>query len=301
LTLVIGNSYFPTLGWYLIQLGQGQFSGAKTDPPVDLFVAGFAGQLIFRALIACSFILCQTDVGHLTGQLKAKGTHMKTKFITIAMIGMLAAGCTPTADPITGSPQINRTLTGAGLGAAAGALAGLVYADAKNLNSGDQREAILIAAGIGALGGGGVGLYMDNQEAELRQQLQDTGVSVTRSGENIILNLPSNVTFDVDKDQVTPQFQPVLNSVALVMKKYNQTLLDVTGHTDSTGSDVYNLDLSNRRALSVANYLSQVGQIDGRRFAVAGFGEQRPIASNASTQGRTANRRVEIQITPLQQ
>jgi outer membrane protein OmpA-like peptidoglycan-associated protein len=231
----------------------------------------------------------------------AKGILMKTKLITVAMIGILSAGCTPTADPITGSPQINRTFTGAGLGAAAGALAGLVYADAKDLSSSDKRNAILIAAGVGALGGGGVGLYMDNQEAELRQQLQDTGVSVTRNGENIILNLPSNVTFDVDKDQVTPQFQPVLNSVALVMKKYNQTLLDVTGHTDSTGSDDYNLDLSNRRALSVANYLSQVGQIDGRRFAVAGFGEQRPIASNASTQGRTANRRVEIQITPLQQ
>ena len=225
---------------------------------------------------------------------------MKDKLTTIAMIAALAAGCTPMADPITGSPQINRTVTGAGVGAVAGALAGLVYADAKNLNSQDQRNAILVAAGIGALGGGGVGLYMDNQEAELRQQLQDTGVSVTRNGENIILNLPSNVTFDVDKDQVTPQFQPTLNSVALVMQKYNQTLLDVTGHTDSTGSDTYNLDLSNRRALSVANYLSQLGQIDGRRFAVAGFGEQRPVASNASTQGRTANRRVEIQISPLQ-
>ncbi len=225
---------------------------------------------------------------------------MKTKLITIALAGLIAAGCTPTADPITGSSQINRTFTGAGLGAAAGAIAGLVYADAKDLNSAGSRNAALIGAGIGALGGGGIGLYMDNQEAELRQQLQDTGISVTRNGDNIILNLPSNVTFDVDKDQVTQQFQPSLNSVALVMKKYNQTLLDVTGHTDSTGSDTYNLDLSNRRALSVANYLSQIGQIDGRRFAVAGLGESRPIASNSNEQGRGANRRVEIQISPLQ-
>jgi outer membrane protein OmpA-like peptidoglycan-associated protein len=224
-----------------------------------------------------------------------------SKLMIIAMTGVFAAGCTPMADPITGSPQINRTATGAGVGAVAGALAGLVYADAKDMNSQDKRNAILVAAGIGALGGGGVGLYMDNQEAELRQQLQNTGVSVTRNGENIVLNLPSNVTFDVDKDQVTPQFQPTLNSVALVMKKYNQTLLDVTGHTDSTGSDTYNLDLSNRRALSVANYLAQVGQIDGRRFAVAGFGEQRPVANNSTEQGRSANRRVEIQISPLQQ
>jgi outer membrane protein OmpA-like peptidoglycan-associated protein len=225
---------------------------------------------------------------------------MKLKLIAVGMAAVLVAGCTPTYDPVTGSQNINRTATGAGLGAAVGALAGLVYADAKDLNSKDSREAVLIAAGIGALGGGGVGLYMDNQEAELRQQLQNTGVTVTRNGNQIILNLPANVTFDVDRDQLKPEFQPPLNSVALVMRKYNQTLLDVTGHTDSTGSDTYNLDLSNRRALSVANYLSQVGQIDGRRFAVAGFGEQQPIASNATEQGRAANRRVEIQISPLQ-
>jgi outer membrane protein OmpA-like peptidoglycan-associated protein len=226
---------------------------------------------------------------------------MKLKLIATGLSAVLLAGCTPTYDPVTGSQDVNRTAVGAGLGAAAGALAGLVYADAKDLNSKGSRQAILIGAGLGALTGGGVGLYMDNQEAELRQQLQDTGVSVTRNGNQIILNLPSNVTFDVDKDQVTPQFQPTLNSVALVMKKYNQTLLDVTGHTDSSGSDAYNLDLSNRRALSVANYLSQVASIDGRRFAVAGLGETQPIASNATDQGRSANRRVEIQISPLQQ
>jgi outer membrane protein OmpA-like peptidoglycan-associated protein len=225
---------------------------------------------------------------------------LNLKIIAVAMAGVVVAGCTPTYDPVTGSQSINRTAVGAGLGAAAGALAGLVYADAKDSGSKGTRNAVLIGAGIGALTGGGVGLYMDNQEAELRQQLQNTGVSVTRNGNQIILNLPSNVTFDVDKDQVTPGFQPALNSVALVMRKYNQTLLDVTGHTDSSGSDAYNLDLSNRRALSVANYLSQVGQIDGRRFAVAGFGEQQPIASNATEQGRAANRRVEIQISPLQ-
>jgi outer membrane protein OmpA-like peptidoglycan-associated protein len=226
---------------------------------------------------------------------------MKTKLITLGLVAGLLAGCTPTYDPVTGSQQVNRTAVGAGLGAAAGALAGLVYADAKDLGSRDQRNAILIGAGIGALGGGGVGLYMDQQEAELRQQLANTGVSVTRNGDQITLNLPSNVTFAVDADQVVEGFKPALNSVALVMRKYNQTLLDVKGHTDSTGSDSYNLDLSNRRALSVANYLSQVGQIDGRRFAVAGFGESQPVASNDTEQGRAANRRVEIQISPLKQ
>jgi outer membrane protein OmpA-like peptidoglycan-associated protein len=228
-----------------------------------------------------------------------KGEHMKLKLAATAMAAVLLAGCTPTYDPVTGSAQVNRTAVGAGLGAAAGALAGLVYADAKDLNSRDQRNAILIAAGIGALGGGGVGLYMDQQEAELRQQLANTGVAVVRNGDQITLSLPSNVTFAVDQDQVVDSFKPALNSVALVMRKYNQTLLDVGGHTDSTGSDAYNLELSNRRALSVANYLSQVGQIDGRRFAVAGFGEAQPIASNATEQGRSQNRRVEIQISPL--
>ncbi|NJR13501.1 MAG: OmpA family protein [Phyllobacteriaceae bacterium] len=226
---------------------------------------------------------------------------MNRSVLVLAASAIALSGCVTPTDPVTGSAQINRTAVGAGLGAAAGALAGLVYADAKDLGSRDQRNAILIGAGIGALSGGGVGLYMDQQEAELRQQLQNTGVSVTRNGDQIILNLPSNVTFDVDKDQVVEQFKPSLNSVAIVMQKYNQTLLDVTGHTDSTGSDAYNLDLSQRRALSVANYLSQVGQIDGRRFAVAGFGEQQPIASNATDSGRAANRRVEIQISPLRQ
>ena len=222
----------------------------------------------------------------------------RTTMSTIAAIAVLA-GCT--ADPITGSPQVNRTAVGAGLGAVAGAAAGLIYADARNSNSRDTRNAALIGAGIGALTGGGIGLYMDNQEAELRQQLANTGVSVTRNGDQITLNLPSNVTFAVDQAEVTDGFKPALNSVALVMRKYNQTLLDVTGHTDSTGSDQYNLDLSQRRALAVANYLSQVGQIDGRRFAVAGFGEALPVADNGTEEGRALNRRVEIQISPLKQ
>ena len=224
---------------------------------------------------------------------------MNKSILAVAAAALALSACT--ADPITGSPQINRTGVGAGLGAATGALAGLVYASAKDSNSRDTRNAALIGAGIGALTGGGVGLYMDNQEAELRQQLANTGVSVTRNGDQIILNLPSNVTFPVDQADVNEGFKPALNSVALVMKKYNQSLLDVTGHTDSTGSDQYNLDLSNRRALAVANYLSQIGQIDGRRFAVAGFGEAQPVASNDTEQGRAQNRRVEIQISPIQQ
>jgi outer membrane protein OmpA-like peptidoglycan-associated protein len=110
--------------------------------------------------------------------------------------------------------------------------------------------------------------------------------------------MPSNVTFPTDQDSVMQSFYPTLNSVALVLKKYNKTLIDVNGHTDSTGSDQYNLDLSRRRAQSVASYLSAQG-VDGRRFAVNGFGESDPIASNATEAGRAQNRRVEIYLTPV--
>ncbi len=139
---------------------------------------------------------------------------------------------------------------------------------------------------------------MDQQEAQLRAQLQGTGVSVTRVGNNIVLNMPSNITFDTDQSAVKPEFYPTLNSVALVLQKFNRSLVDVTGHTDSTGSDQYNLTLSQQRAQSVASYLVSQGN-DPRRFYTQGLGESRPIADNSTEAGRAANRRVEIQIAPL--
>jgi outer membrane protein OmpA-like peptidoglycan-associated protein len=214
-----------------------------------------------------------------------------TKKTIAALLALttLAASCT--TDPYTGQQKISNTAAGAGLGALAGAGVGL-------LAGGDDRRNALIGAGIGALAGGGIGAYMDNQESELRAQLQGTGVSVTRNGNQIILNMPSNITFDTDQDQVKSEFYPTLNSVGLVLKKFNQTLVDVYGHTDNTGSDSYNQALSQRRASSVANYLTSQG-IDGRRFYVTGAGESQPIASNGDEGGRAQNRRVEIQLTPL--
>jgi outer membrane protein OmpA-like peptidoglycan-associated protein len=139
---------------------------------------------------------------------------------------------------------------------------------------------------------------MDGQEAALRDQLQGTGVSVTRAGDRIILNMPSNITFNTDQDAVKSAFYPTLNSVALVLNRFNRTIVDVHGHTDSTGSVSHNMDLSQRRALSVANYLNAQG-VDSRRFAVTGFGPSQPVASNATEAGRAQNRRVEIQLSPL--
>lgn len=159
----------------------------------------------------------------------------------------------------------------------------------------------MIGAGIGALAGGAIGGYMDNQEAELRQQLQGTGVSVTRRGDSIVLNMPSNVTFATDQDQVIPPFYPTLNSVAIVLNKFNKTYIDINGHTDSTGSLAHNQGLSERRAASVANYLGERGGVDQRRISTMGFGPSQPIASNASADGRAQNRRVEVLISPLTQ
>lgn len=215
---------------------------------------------------------------------------MYKKIAVAMMAGTFLAACT-TTDPYTGEPRVSRTAGGAALGAAAGAGLGL-------LAGGNDRRNALVGAGLGLLAGGAIGNYMDRQEAELRAQLQGTGVSVTRNGNNLILNMPSNVTFALNQAQIDPSFFATLNSVAIVLSKFNQTLIDVYGYTDSTGSAQYNLDLSQRRAQSVSTYLSAQG-IDRRRMYVTGFGEERPIASNATEAGRAQNRRVEIQIVPL--
>lgn len=224
---------------------------------------------------------------------------MKKIMTTCAVLVALStglAGCLTTQDAFTGQSKISRATKGVGIGAVGGALAGAIIGN--NVGGGDARKGALIGAGLGALSGGGVGLYLDRQENELRQQLQGTGVSVTRNGDQIILNLPSNITFATGQDQVTPDFQPVLNSVGIVLNKYNQTLVDVVGHTDSVGSDADNQALSQRRATNVASYLASTG-VDSRRFLIQGFGEARPVASNDNEQGRALNRRVEIQISPL--
>lgn len=218
---------------------------------------------------------------------------MLKKFMILALAGSFLSACT-TTDPYTGEQKMSNTAGGAMLGATVGALGGLAVGGSAT----GRRDAALIGAGIGALAGGAIGNYMDNQEAELRAQLQGTGISVTRVGDRIILNMPSNITFATDQDQVMPQFYATLNSVAIVLRKFNKTLIDVNGHTDSTGSAAHNQALSERRAYSVANYLSSQG-VDQRRVSALGFGPSQPVASNATPAGRAQNRRVEIQIAPI--
>jgi outer membrane protein OmpA-like peptidoglycan-associated protein len=218
---------------------------------------------------------------------------MKSLSIIAIASAFLLTACT--SNPYTGEQQVSKGLIGAGTGAALGAVAGAIVGKTTSVKT---RKATLIGAGLGALAGGGVGVYMDNQEAKLRQRLQNSGVSVTRRGDSIVLNMPSNITFDSDQSDVKPQFYDTLNSVALVFQEFDQTLIDVTGHTDSDGSDDYNYDLSRRRAGSVARYLTSQ-QLNPERFSVEGRGEQEPIASNASSRGKQQNRRVEIIIQPL--
>lgn len=223
---------------------------------------------------------------------------MKKAILLLSVSTFALASCQTPTDPLTGQAQRNNTLGGATIGAAIGALGGFLVA--RNKSGSDKRKSILIGAGIGALTGGGIGLYMDRQEQELRSQLQNSGVSVTRVGNDIVLNMPSNVTFASDSDAVSPNFAGVLDSVAIVLNKYPKTLLDIDGHTDSTGAADYNQQLSERRAVSVGRHLQSRGT-DPRRLLVVGFGETRPIASNDTEQGKAANRRVEVRIAPLQQ
>lgn len=205
------------------------------------------------------------------------------------------SGCT-TLDPYTGEERTSRASIGAGVGAVAGAVIGAATGD----NSRERRKRALIGAGIGGLSGGAVGAYMDQQAEELRQKLRGSGVSVTRQGDEIILNMPGNVTFDVDSASLRPDFFDVLDSVALVVEEYEKTLIEVAGHTDSTGSAEYNQRLSERRAETVANYLRNQG-VRSERIAAAGFGEERPVADNDTERGRQANRRVELTLVPLTQ
>jgi outer membrane protein OmpA-like peptidoglycan-associated protein len=195
-------------------------------------------------------------------------------------------------DPYTGERKASNTATGAGIGAIVGAIGGAI------VGGGNKRKSILIGAGIGALAGGGVGFYMDRQEAKLREQLQNTGVQVVRDGDNIILNMPGNITFGTDSAAVNPDFADVLTSVGLVLKEYDKTYVDVLGHTDSSGSESYNQALSERRAQSVATILMNEGII-GERIIVRGLGETYPIADNSTEQGKSMNRRVEIALSPV--
>lgn len=196
----------------------------------------------------------------------------------------LLAGCADGSGP--SQRQAGGALLGAALGAAAGTLVG-----------GNDRRNALVGAGIGLLAGAAVGTYLDQQEEQLNQDLQGTGADVTRVGDSILVTLPEGVTFATDSAEIDPRFSRPLTQVSETLNQYPESYIDVVGHTDDTGSEAYNQKLSEARAQSVRRALVQRGVAPARVVAY-GYGETQPIASNKTPEGRAANRRVEILITP---
>jgi len=217
----------------------------------------------------------------------------KSRFLVsgLAAVALLGTAACVT-DPNTGERKVSRTaiggVGGAGLGYLLGGLIG-------------GKTARIVGAGIGGVAGGVIGYQLDQQIKELDEATEGSGVDVTETpdGKGILVNLP-DVTFAVDSTTISPSFRAALDEVAASLQKYPNSLVDVMGHTDSTGSDAYNLDLSRRRAEAVVNHLVSRG-VSRARLASVGYGEQYPRADNATEQGRALNRRVEIRITPISQ
>lgn len=217
------------------------------------------------------------------------------KLLLILPLIVATSACT-TFDAYTGEQKTSATAKGAGMGAGVGAV--LAYLRNKDEDSTTRRQRILQGAAVGGALGGGVGYYMDNQEAQLRKQLRGSGVSVQRDGDNINLIMPGNITFPSDGASIKPSFYGVLDSVTEVLKEFDKTIIVASGHTDSTGSDSYNQLLSEKRARAVNDYFLNRGILPARLESV-GFGESQPIASNESPQGREQNRRVELTLVPI--
>ncbi|MDO6562596.1 OmpA family protein [Amphritea sp. 1_MG-2023] len=208
----------------------------------------------------------------------------------IVLAGALAlAGC-QTLDPYTQEAKTSNATSGAGIGAVAGAVLGNAVA-----GKGNRTEGAIAGALLGGAVGGGIGYYMDQQEMLLRQELEGTGVRVERIGDSIRLVMPGNVTFATGAYNIDQGFYPTLNSVAKVLIKFDKTVVNVDGFTDSTGSFETNQTLSERRAASVAEYLSR-GGVPPLRLQSRGYGERYPVASNDTVGGRAMNRRVEVNI-----
>lgn len=218
---------------------------------------------------------------------------LNKKIVTLGAAVSLIAGCT-TYDPYTGEEEVSSATVGTVAGAVTGALIGVATS-----SKSDRGKGALIGAVAGGAIGGGAGYYMDKQEAKLRHQLKDSGVSVKRIGDEIILVMPGNITFETGKSALQASFEKVINSVAMVLEEFSETAIEITGHTDSTGSLSFNQTLSEQRADSV-KYALQTRGIAAGRIHSSGKGPRYPVASNDTAEGRQANRRVELKLLPLE-
>ncbi|MEM7490433.1 MAG: OmpA family protein [Pseudomonadota bacterium] len=213
-------------------------------------------------------------------------TFTKTPLLLGAIASLGLAGCVQQS---TGDP--NRTANGALIGAGLGAGIGAIVGD------GDAEE-ILAGAAIGGLAGAGIGAQLDRQAAELRREL-DGRVTIVNTGRELVVTLPQDITFATESAAVRPDLQDDIGALGRNLLNYPNTTVQVIGHTDNTGSAEFNQGLSEQRALSVSSLLQRQG-VPGSRIAAIGRGEAQPIASNNTPDGRQANRRVEIIITPQQ-
>ncbi len=188
-----------------------------------------------------------------------------------------------------GCAEWNRTKKGAAIGAGAGGVAGGVIGYA----TGSTVAGILIGAVVGGAAGAYIGNYMDKQAAEIERDIE--GAKVERVGEGIKITFSSGILFDVGKSDLKTQYRSELTDLSKILNKYEDTNILLVGHTDSTGSEEYNLDLSKKRAGSVANYL-KTQNVNPGRFTTDGQGESQPVATNDTEAGRAQNRRVEVAI-----
>jgi len=201
------------------------------------------------------------------------------KFTLVCLLLVSLVGCAS----MTGRDK--GVLIGAGSGAAIGGAIGS--------QSGNTALGAIIGAAIGGAAGGYIGNYMDKQAEEIERDLE--GATVERIGEGIKITFDSGILFDVNRAEVQPPAMDNLSNLAVILNKYDDTLILIEGHTDSTGSQEHNLGLSRSRAQAVANQLTAV-QVDATRFTIMGYGEDQPVAENETYEGRQANRRVEIAI-----
>ena len=217
------------------------------------------------------------------------------KVVSVTCSSVLAvsvlSGCASTT---SGNSGWNNKAKGAAIGAAVGVVTGLTTGD----NATERRQHAMVGAGIGALAGTAVGAYMDAQQSKLDRQLEGTGVGVVRDGDELILTMPSNITFATNSSDVKSEFHNVLGSVALVLAEYDKTYIDIAGHTDSSGSHEYNQTLSEQRAMSVGSLLVSRG-VQNVRVVAQGRGETQPVADNSSASGRAQNRRVDLRLAPI--
>lgn len=215
---------------------------------------------------------------------------MRRTFVFTAAALALSACAT---DPLTGQTVYGNTARGAAIGALGGAAVGV-------LAGGNDGRNAAIGAAVGAIAGGSVGVYMDKQQAALRARTAGTEIAIKRVGDQIELQLPSDVTFATNQSSIQPNFYNALDAVASTLVEYPSTAIDIIGHADSDGADDYNQALSERRADSVKSYLAGRG-VQSVRMIASGRGETQPVASNATASGKAQNRRVQILLTPISQ